>query len=85
MDANSRANEYRQNKDIDDLTTDELITLGRIMADRMVIWATNKNYEPWKFDSEELPYLIDQAKQVGLIRDRKGHVVKSQRIVYDED
>lgn len=85
MISNMTADRFRQTKDVSELTDSELMKLGKIMAESMLDWTTNPNYEPWEFDSEELPYFIDQAKEVGLIHDRKSHTVKSHRIVYDED
>lgn len=85
MEDNPIANEYVANKDFDELDVDVQIELGRLMANAMLSWGTNKNYEPWEFSSEEQPYFVRQALDKGLIRKRKSHVETITKIVYDED
>lgn len=81
---NYRAETYRQNKAVSELTDAELIKLGQIFADRLITWATNENYEPWEFDSEEMPSLIRDGLDIGLIRERKSHIKMVETVVYDE-
>lgn len=82
---NKYAEIYREGKGVDSLTEAELVPLGEMLADNMVYWATESGYEPWEWESEELPYFIDRAEQLGLIRKRKSHTVTVEKVVYDED
>lgn len=84
MTNNERAKYYTQNRELSDLTDDELIKLGSIFADNLVYWACEPEYEPWEFDSEEMPMFIDMAIEYGLIRKRKSHTETVERIVFDE-
>lgn len=45
---NKYAEIYREGKDVDSLTDDELISLGKTLAHNMVYWGTSGWYESWE-------------------------------------
>ena len=81
---NVYAEKYVKDKDIEQLTDGELRELGRKYAKMLISWGTSPNYEPWEFESEELPFLIDDGVESGLLRRRKSHVETYEQVVYDE-
>lgn len=84
MTNNDRAKYYVQNRDLTSLIDEELIMLGSIFASSLIYWTCEPEYEPWEFDSEEMPVFIDLAIEYGLIRKRKSHTETVERIVFYE-
>lgn len=82
---NKYAETYRKGKGVNELTAGQLIALGEMLAVNMLYWGTGEEYEPWEWESEELPYFITKAEELGLIRKRKSHRVTIEKVVYDED
>lgn len=82
---NKYAEIYRKDKGVDSLTEADLVDLGEMLANNMVDWGTCGWYEPWEWESEELPIFIAKAEELGLIRKRKFHTVTVEKVVYDED
>lgn len=64
---NPYAEAYRKGKGINELTAGELISLGEMLAVNMIYWGTEGSYEPWEWESEELPYVIARAEQLGIL------------------
>lgn len=81
---NIYAEKYVKDKDIDQLTNEQLLVLGKEYATLLIGWGTSPNYEPWEFESEELPFMIDDGVKAGLLRMRKSHVETYEQVVYDE-
>ena len=81
---NVYAEKYVKDKDIEQLTDGELKALGKKYAKNLIRWGTSPNYESWEFESEELPFLIDDGFEAGLLRKRKSHVETIEQVVYDE-
>ena len=81
---NVYADKYVNDKDIEQLTDEQLRALGKKYAKMLISWGTSPNYESWEFESEELPFLIDDGVEVGLLRKRKSHVELVEHVVYDE-
>ena len=81
---NIYAEKYLKDKEIEQLTDIELLKLGKKYANLLIDWGTSPNYGPWEFESEELPFLIDDGVEVGLLRKRKSHVELVEHVVYDE-
>lgn len=81
---NIYAERYVKDKDIEQLTDEQLLALGKEFAILLIDWGTSPNYEPWEFESEELPFLINYGVEVGLLRKRKSHVERVEHVVYDE-
>lgn len=67
---NTIAELYRPDKAVSELTDDQLIKLGKSFAGNIVMWATDEDYEPWEFSSEELPEIVQEGLDVGLIKKR---------------
>lgn len=81
---NTIAELYRPGKAVSELTDDQLIKLGKLFADNIVTWSTNEDYEPWEFSSEELPRIVQEGLDVGLIKKRQSHVETIEKNVFDD-
>lgn len=81
---NTIAELYRPGKDVSELTDDQLIKLGKSFAKDIVMWSTDEDYEPWEFSSEELPQIVQEGLDVGLIKKRQLHVETIEKIVFDD-
>lgn len=81
---NTIAELYRPGKDVSELTDDQLIKLGKLFAKDIVMWSTDEDYEPWEFSSEELPQIVQEGLDVGLIKKRQSHVETIEKIVFDD-
>lgn len=84
MTDNYNAKFYRKNKEIKELTNDELIFLGKKYADLALEAATLEGFRPWDFESE-ISYIINNGLEIGLIRRRKSHIETFEEEVFDED
>ena len=78
------AERYRQNKSVDELSDDVLIELGKVFAKNILVWTTDESYEPWEFSSEEMPAIVQNGLDAGLIRERRSHTETIEKIVFDE-
>ena len=81
---NTIAELYRPGKAVSELTDDELIKLGKSFAEDIVLWTTDESYEPWEFSSEEMPMIVQNGLDAGLIRERRSHTETIEKIVFDE-
>lgn len=69
---NTLAELYRPGKAVSELTDDQLIKLGKLFAENIVLWSTNEDYEPWEFNSEEMPQIVQEGLDFGLIEKRQS-------------
>ena len=81
---NPIAERYATVKSFDELEPQQQLEFGRVMAKALAEWATNPDFEPWEFSSEELPWLIDRGIDAGLLRERHHHTETLEKIVFDD-
>ena len=80
---NPYSQSYLPNTDFDDLSSSQRDDLANVAYD-FLTGLIESGYEEWGFGSEEMPYLIDQAVKIGIIRERKHHIETIEKVVYDE-